>query len=173
VTALQLRIDSLPPTADRERLAADLGELRGMIDQIVREARRSEREGLVAESDGLAVLVERTRFWEPQAQDQGRPFSLTTAMTGPVPVRAVEEDLSALLDVLLDNVFTHAPDTAAIRVDVGPRLGGGPVLTVADDGPGFSAAAVERGSSAAGGRLTVSSGEAGGAVVVVELGAPL
>lgn len=190
VTALQLRIDSLPDGVERERLTADLGELRAMVDQVVREARRSEREGLVASSDGWSVLAERARFWEPLAEDQGRPFRLEVDGPGPVPVRAVEEDLVALLDVLLDNVFTHTPDDAAVRVTLARRTGGGLVLTVADDGPGIPADAVARGTSGAGssglglsiadrtareagGGMTVLRGDTGGAEVVVELGPPL
>jgi signal transduction histidine kinase len=189
VTALQLRIDALPDPVERQRLAADLGELRAMVDQVVREARRSEREGLVAECDGRAVLVERARFWEPLAEDQARPFTLTDTAAGPVPVRAVEEDVTALLDVLLDNVFSHTQEGTPVRVVVARRRGGGLVLTVADGGPGFSAAAVERGSSGAGssglglsiaaktaresgGSLTVGPAPTGGAAVVVELGPP-
>ena len=37
----------------------------------------------------------------------GRAFTLEVAVTGPVPVRASAQDLAALVDVLLDNVFTH------------------------------------------------------------------
>ena len=189
VTALQLRIDSLPDSADRQRLAADLGELRTMVDQVVREARRSEREGLVAECDGAAVLVERARFWEPLAEDQERAFTLVDETTGPVPVRAVEEDVAAVIDVLLDNVFTHTPEGTAVRVTVASREAGGLALTVGDDGPGLSAASVSRGTSGAGssglglsiaaktaresgGRLSVGASPSGGAEVVVELGAP-
>lgn len=188
-TALQLRIDSLPASADRDRLTADLAELRAMVDQIVLEARRSEREGLVPESDAARVLAERARFWEPLAEDQHRPFDLHIATTGHVPVRAGEADLAALLDVLLDNVFTHTPENAAVRVRIDPRAGGGVVLTVGDDGPGFPAHAVARGSSQtestglglsiahktaveSGGTLRVERPERGGGRVIVELGPP-
>ncbi len=135
------------------------------------------------------MLAERARFWEPLAEDQGRDFTLVSSLVGPAAVRAVEEDLAAVLDVLLDNVFTHTPESAAVRVDLAPRAGGGVVLTVEDDGPGFSADAVARGTSAAGssglglsiadktarasgGGLTVTRGSSGGARVVVELGPP-
>lgn len=148
------------------------------------------RGGLVAQCDGHAVLAERTRFWEPLAEDLQRPFTLDVSVSGPVPVRAVEEDLVAVLDVLLDNVFTHTPDDAAVRVSLAPRNGGGLVLAVADDGPGFPADAVARGTSGAGssglglsiadktaresgGSLAVRRGASGGAEVVVELGPPL
>jgi signal transduction histidine kinase len=188
VTALRLRIDSLPPSPDRDRLSADLDELRALVDQAVREARRSEREGLVPEVDGVAVLGERAAFWQPLAEEQGRPFEVVVPDTA-CPVRASAGDLTALLDVLLDNVFTHTPDGASVAIRLTPRPGGGLVLTVEDGGPGFVAAAVERGTSGAGstglglaiarktatesgGGLRVGSGAAGGGRVEVELGPP-
>jgi signal transduction histidine kinase len=189
VTALRLRIDSLPESPDRDRLSADLDELRALVDQAVREARRSEREGLVPEVDAAAVLTERASFWRPLAEDQGRPFTIE-GPAGGHPVRASSGDLAALLDVLLDNVFTHTPDGASIEVRMTPRAGGGLVLVVEDGGPGFTAAAVERGVSDAGstglglsiaaktatesgGGLRVGSAAGGGGRVEVELGPPV
>lgn len=187
VTALQLRIESLPDSGDRDRLGADLAELRRTVDQVVREARRSEREGLVASCDAATVLAERARFWEPLAEDQGRSFTLTSTLPSPTLVRTDEEDAVALLDVLLDNVFSHTDDEVAVRVTLAPGDDGGAVLTVSDDGPGLDPALVERGTSAAGssglglsiaertatesgGRLVVGRSPSGGAEVVVELG---
>lgn len=186
MTALQLRVDSLPADPAKDQLAADLAELRTMIDQIVRDARRSEREGLAPESDAAAVLADRARFWAPLAEDQARPFDLEVTTTEPVPVRIAEADLAALLDALLDNVFTHTPERVGVGVSVAPRSDGGLVLTVDDDGPGFSAGAVARGSSQAGstglglaiarktavetgGALRVDRSPTGGGRVVVEL----
>jgi len=191
ITTLRLRVEALPDGSDRDRLGADLDELEAMVDHVVREARRSEREGLVASSDGVAVLSERVRFWEPLAEEQDRPFTLTCDVTGPVPVRASEEDLVALVDVLLDNVFTHAPDETPVAVALTARPGGGLVLTVEDGGPGFPEVldVVRRGTSGAGstglglsivdktatesgGGLSLGPSSYGGARVVVELGAP-
>ena len=110
ITALRLRVEALPQDEDRARLAADLDDLEAMVDHVVREARRSEREGLAPSTDGVAVLADRVRFWEPLAEDQGRAFDPHGRRApGAVPVRASEEDLVALVDVLLDNVFTHTP----------------------------------------------------------------
>ena len=72
------------------RLSADLDDLESMVDHVVREARRSEREGLVAGADGLAVVAERAEFWRPLAEDQDRAYDvdLPVAGSGPVRVRA-------------------------------------------------------------------------------------
>jgi signal transduction histidine kinase len=191
ITTLRLRVESLPAGEDRDRLGTDLDQLEEMVDHVVREARRSEREGLAPATDGVAVLGERVRFWEPLAQDQERAFRLTVTAAGPVRVRASAEDLAALVDVLLDNVFTHSPDGSPVAVALAARSGGGLVLTVEDGGRGFPADldVVERGTSGAGstglglsivdrtatesgGGLSIGTSSYGGARVVVELGAP-
>jgi signal transduction histidine kinase len=191
ITTLRLRVEGLPDGPDRDRLAADLDDLEAMVDHVVREARRSEREGLVASSDGVAVLSERARFWEPLADEQERPFTFASHVSGPVPVRAAEEDLVAVVDVLLENVFTHAPDGTPVAVSLADRPGGGLVLTVEDGGPGFPEGldVVRRGTSGtgstglglsivdktateSGGGLSLGASSYGGARVVVELGAP-
>lgn len=191
ITTLRLRVESLPSGADRERLGSDLDDLEEMVDHVVREARRSEREGLVPEVDGVRVLAERVRFWEPLAEDQGRSFTFAPEVTGAVAVRASEADLEALVDVLLDNVFTHVPEDAPVAVSLAPRAAGGLVLTVEDGGPGFPEGldVVQRGTSGAGstglglsivdktatesgGGLSLGASALGGARVVVELGAP-
>lgn len=191
ITSLRLRIDGLPAGEDRTRLSDDLDRLQVMVDHVVGEARRSEREGLVAGTPALAVLAERAAFWAPLAEDQGRPFEVSVPGGPEVSVHASEPDLVALVDVLLDNVFTHTPEGVAVAVTVTPRAGGGLVLTVDDDGPGFPDAVdvVRRGESGAdstglglaiadqtatesGGGLAVGASPSGGGRVTVELGPP-
>ncbi|MCW2791830.1 MAG: hypothetical protein JWO76_928 [Nocardioides sp.] len=190
ITALRLRIDALPDPADRARLSEDLDLLVGMVDHVVSEARRSEREGLVPESDAVATLADRARFWVPLAEDQDREVRLDFP-TGPIPVRTSEQDLTALLDVLLDNVFTHTPEGAPVAVTVEARPTGGVVLTVDDAGPGFPVGVdvADRGTSGggstglglaiaqktateSGGGLRLERSPYGGGRVVVELGPP-
>lgn len=189
ITALRLRVDGLDDPQTRARFGQDLDDLEALVDVVVRQARRSQREGVVASADGVAVLTRRVRFWEPLAQDQGREFTVTTTASGPVAIRASASDLDALVDVLLDNVFTHTPDDAAIDVTVAPRPGGGLVLTVDDAGPGFPAGVdvIGRGESGSGstglglsiaeqtatesgGGLSLATSPRGGGRVVVDLG---
>lgn len=136
VTALRLRIDGLSDPHERARLSADLDDLESMVDRIIREARRSEREGIDPRTDAVATLVDRVRFWEPLAEDQGR--TLTLDRTGPdrAELRTGAEDLRALVDALLDNVFSHSPEGSPIAVTLVARPEG-VVLTVEDGGPGF------------------------------------
>ncbi|SDR84196.1 Signal transduction histidine kinase [Nocardioides scoriae] len=187
VTALRLRIETLADADERRRLGADLDELQAMVDQVVREARRSEREGVDPRTDAVTTLAERIRFWVPLAEDQGRSMEVVVA-PAEAPVRASAEDLAALVDVLLDNVFSHTPEGAAVRVSVGPGAGGGAVVEVEDAGPGLpeglevvrrgtsgagssglGLAIAERTAAESGGRLVLGRSPLGGASVRVEL----
>ncbi|QIG43708.1 HAMP domain-containing histidine kinase [Nocardioides anomalus] len=189
ITTLRLRVEALSAGPERDRLGADLDELEALVDHVVREARRSEREGLVAAADGVAVLSERVRFWEPLAEEQDRSFAFTSTASAPVAVRASAADLEAVVDALLDNVFTHAPEGSAVAVSLAPSAAGGLVLTVDDGGPGLPAGldVVRRGTSgagstglglaiadqtatASGGGLALDASPLGGARVVVTLG---
>ena len=124
-----------------------------MVDHVVREARRSEREGLVAGTDGSGragraggVLGGR---W-PRTRSAGSAWTSTGG--GPVRVRASGADLVALLDALMDNVFTHTDEGVAVRVSLAPRPDGGLLLVVEDDGPGYPDGldVTRRGTSGAG-----------------------
>ncbi len=188
MTALRLRVEGLADAAERDRLSGDLDELQATVDHVVREARRSEREGLMPVTDGVAVLAERARYWEPLAEDQGRSFELTVEPAGPVLVRAGEEDLVAVIDVLLDNVFSHTTEPAGVRVTIAAGPEAGLRLTVEDAGPGLpDGDVVDRGASRggstglglsiidktateSGGGLVVGRSSLGGARVDVDLG---
>lgn len=191
ITSLRLRIDGLAAGDEKDRLSEDIDRLQVMVDHVVSEARRSEREGLVAGTPALAVLGDRAAFWAPLAEDQGRSLTIEVPAIPEISVHASEPDLVALVDVLLDNVFTHTPEGVAVAITVTARDGGGVVLTVDDDGPGFPADVdvVRRGESGAdssglglaiahrtatesGGGLVVGRSPAGGGRVVVELGPP-
>ena len=192
ITTLRLRVEGLPDGADRERLAADLDELEAMVDHVVREARRSEREGLVA-------VVRRRGGARPSGRGSGsrwprsrsRAVHLSPATSpGRCAVRAAEEDLVALVDVLLDNVFTHSPDGTSRSRSRWPRAPGRAGADRRRRGPGFPEGldVARRGTSGAGstglglsivdktatesgGGLSLGASPHGGARVVVELGA--
>lgn len=188
ITALRLRIDTLTDADDRERLSADVDQLELYVNQVVTEARRSEREGLVARADAAEVVRERAAFWEPLAEDQDR--RLTVSVPGvPLPVATSSTDLEALLDLLFDNVFSYTDDGVPVSVSLTASPDGGATLTVEDGGPGFpedfdvvrrgasgqgstglGLDIVERTSRASGGSLSLGRSALGGAQVVVRLG---
>jgi signal transduction histidine kinase len=69
----------------------------------------------------------------------------------PVLAGVAEPELGACLDALLGNVFAHTPQGTGFRIGLRPRPGGGAVLSVHDDGPGFAQLdPIRRGTSGAG-----------------------
>ena len=188
ITALRLAVEALGHPRERERLTTDVDHLDRMVDDVVRESRRSQREGLVASADAAAVLRTRTAFWRPLAEDQGRSFQVAVP-ADEVAVHASDADLEAVVDALLDNVFSYTPEGSAIAVRLQREANGGALLIVEDEGPGFAADvdAVGRGVSgsgstglglsiarrtaeASGGALTLERSPHGGARVIVRLG---
>jgi len=137
VTALRLDAEALRDADERAQLSADVDALGRAVDEVIRTARRPVREGVRAYADLAQVAAERVAYWSALAEDGGRPVHRQSP-TQPVPVRASREDLVAALDALLDNVFSHTPDGAALRVTVFPTPNGG-LLTVEDAGPGLPA----------------------------------
>ena len=189
ITALRLDAETLEDPAEAARLAAHVEVLERSVNDVIQEARRPVREGVIPGADITAVVRARVAFWEVLAQDQGRPLSLELPPL-PCEVRVSTQDLSAAVDALLQNVFQHTDEDVPMRVTLRAVAGGGAVLVVSDDGPGFPDAPVHRrgtstaGSSglgldivrrtavASGGRVVLTSSARGGAQVEVVLGGP-
>lgn len=186
MTALRLDTDALPPGPARDRLVDDVDALDRTVDAVIAEARRSQREGLVAGCDAVAVVADRIAFWTPLAEDEDRSVTVSLP-AGPLPVRLAADDLAAAVDALLGNVVAHTGVGTAFAVLVEARTGGGAVVTVADEGPGLTTAVLDRGVSGAGSsglgldiarRTAEASGgglrlvHAPGTTVVLELGPP-
>jgi len=187
LTALRIDAESLRSDAERVQLLGDLDALERTVDEIIREARRPTQEGSAEGCDARQVVAERAAFWRPLAEDTDRAMTVELA-DGQIPVRASGEDLAACLDILLENVFAHTPEGAALAIRLSHRAGGGAWLVVADDGPGFPHTGLaERGRSsggstglgldiarriaeASGGTLTIGRSASGGGSVTVGLG---
>lgn len=187
VTALRLDVEALPGGPARERLLDDVDRLNGMVDHLIHQARRSEREGVAVRTEAVRVLAERLAFWQPLAEEQGRRFDLAVPDGLRVEVPLGADDLEALADVLLDNVFSHTPAGTALAVRL-TGLDGGLRLVVDDAGPGFMAGVdpLQRGQTggdstglglaiaratadATGGEVTLARSPWGGARVTVDL----
>ncbi len=190
VTALRLEVDAMRDREDAARVGAAVASVERMVTQVITEARRSGGERGPG-CDAAEVVAERVAFWSALADDQNRRRSVRLA-PGPLPVAVRAEDLAALVDLLLENVFAHTPEGTAFAVDLTARPGGAR-LTVSDEGPGFPGSdltedLVERGVSGAGstglgldiarrtaeesgGTLCVRNGPVG-AQVIVDFGNP-
>jgi signal transduction histidine kinase len=122
-------------------------------------------------------------FWRPLAEDQGRPTSVAMP-TGPLWVALERDDLSDLLDVLVDNVFAHTPEGVSLGIHLDhERVEDLAVLTVTDGGAGFAATPpgsrpgtsglgldiARRTAESCGGRLRTGRAPEGGALVEVRL----
>jgi signal transduction histidine kinase len=186
LTALRLGVDALGDRRAAARLGADLLALSRAVDQVIQSMRRGEADQ-PAESDLVAAVGERVRFWSALADDTGRAVRVV-APERPVPVRVAESDLRAVLDALLGNVFGHTPDGTAMWVRVRPTPGGGGLLVVDDAGPGFPPGPMpararpgstglgldiaRRVAEASGGGIRLTRAPAGGARVEVSFAAP-
>jgi signal transduction histidine kinase len=191
LTALQLEAEGLHDADERDRMASAVHDLTDAVTAVIRQARepRPQRPGVPA-SDLLRIIRARLEFWSVLAEDQRRAWHLD-ALPGVVAVGVAPDELSAVVDALLANVFAHTPDGASFRVAVVPRNGGGGVLVVEDRGPGFNAPSpevrgksgagstglgldiVRRTAEASGGSMRLGRPTEGGAAVVVEFGPPL
>jgi signal transduction histidine kinase len=187
VTALRLDVDSVRGGEDQDRLSADVDALSRIVDEVIRTARRPVREGVGAAADLVEVTADRLRFWSALADDGGRSFTWALPPL-PVRIRATSQDVTAALDALLENVFSHTPDDAAVCVEVRTSPDGGGSVTVQDAGPGFGAYAgrgvstagstglgldiARRTAEAAGGSMLLGTGELGGALVELTFAPP-
>lgn len=149
VTALRAEAAAMSSEANRRRIDFGLEELTRTIDQIIREAAEPIRRGIGVSVDVGQTTRQRAAFWQVLAEDQRRTLSLDIATDSRVAV--VESDFTAVIDVLIDNVFSHTPEGTAFGVTV--RDSAAFVhLAVTDDGPGVALERVgtRRGVSATG-----------------------
>lgn len=187
VTALRLDTEMITDPDVSERLRTHITQLERTVDAIVHDARRPTRADATGSCDAAKVVRERVAFWSALAEEQDRPLR-TAVPERPLRAKVSANDLSDVVDVLLDNVFAHTDDGVPIEVWVVPRADGAIVLTVEDGGPGLPAGdIVSRGSSgagstglgldiarraamASGGWLELGQSRLGGALVRVVLG---
>ncbi len=135
ITALRLGIDGLREGADRDRLGADVDRLEAMVDHLVHEAGRAGRQGLAPRCDAAEVVRDRAAFWSVLAEDQGRALTVAVPAVA-VPVAVPTADLRAVVDILFDNVFSHTPETAPMRISLTADVD--VHLVMEDGGPGLS-----------------------------------
>ena len=187
LTALRIDAESLRDETEMSQLTSDVDALTRTVNGIIREARRPSAAGGRIACDAAQIVLQRTSFWQALAQDQDR-LMVVDVGTDWLPVRVPAEDLTACIDILLENVFAHTPEGTSFAVRLTARPGGGGWLTVADDGPGFANRdPVSRGTSgggstglgldiarriteASGGSLTIGRSPHGGAAVMLALG---
>ncbi len=185
VTALRAEVGTLDDSDAVRRLEFGLEELTRTIDQIIRDAAQPTRSGIGISCDLGEVVANRFAFWEVLAEDQKRRAELTVP-SQPAPVAILGSDAAAVVDALIDNVFSHTSESVGFSVHVAAS-DDLVTLTVRDSGPGISThtdlrrGASTRGSTGlgldivrkiierAGGVVSVTSDRAGGAVITAQL----
>lgn len=131
LTALRLDAEAVRDEQERDRLRADVDAVEATVTELIREARRPAREADGDTVDLVAVVRDRAAHWGALADDQDRAWSLEIEPVS-LPVPLQRADAEALLDVLLDNVFTHTPEGTGYAVTLTPGF-----LAVQDAGPGL------------------------------------
>ncbi len=125
---------ALPNAGDGSVLAAAIAELDGVLETfaaLLRIARAEAGAGARQDLDLSALVAAVADAYAAVAEEAGRPF--TTGITPGLRLRGDPALLQRMLANLLDNALAHG--AGAITV----TLRDGPVLTVADDGPGVPA----------------------------------
>jgi signal transduction histidine kinase len=194
LTALRLEAESLRDPSDAARITAQVDALERAVTGLIRQARWHGGSDRTAGCDAAGIVRDRVAFWSVLAEETDREMNLDLA-DGPLPVRLPADELAAVIDALLANIFAHTPDGVGFSVSLEPLPDGGARLTVTDAGPGFPAALTNptlppvRGVSSAGstglgldiarraartsgGRLELADASGGGARVTLLLGPP-
>lgn len=191
LTALRLQAETLADPIESKQLLEDIDNLEATVDRLILEARRpsSEASSEPRVTDLAAAVRKRATFWKVLADEQRRPARLHTS-GGRLEVGATPSEVGALIDVLLENVFSHTPAGSGYTIGAHPTAGGGATLIVEDEGRGFrDPALVERGRSGggstglgldivaktaaqSGGDLKIRNVRGGGAHVEVRFGPP-
>lgn len=134
VTALRLDAEHVEQPDLAARLQEHVAVLQRTVDSIVKEARRPVRTDLAARCDAARTVRDRVAFWAVLAEDQGRRLTVRTPPSD-VPVPLSADDLADVVDVLVDNVFSHTSESTGFAVTLEVR-GDEAVLEVTDEGPG-------------------------------------
>ena len=187
LTGARLNADALPEGERKERLVAQLDEIERVVDHVIDEIRRPDRQAGGALTDVDRVVAERVAFWEPLAADEARDLDVG-ALRSHALVGAPEADLAAALDALIGNVFAHTEPGTGLAVSVYRSNGPFVDVVIADAGDGLPSglSVADRGSSgadstglgldiarrtavAAGGDLLLGTSALGGAEVTMRL----
>ncbi|MFG2486063.1 MULTISPECIES: sensor histidine kinase [Streptomyces] len=173
LTALHLASERMAGTPESARVEAAVHALESELQAIIAAARtplavgpmghgmRSADTGTVPQavvtgptgpsdcprSEAADVVRRRTAFWAVLAEQQDRACSLDLTQE-PTAVSLSDDDIAAVVDALIGNVFSHTPPGTAFAVRVA-RTAQAVELVVEDSGPGIPEPdrALSRGSS--------------------------
>lgn len=213
LTALHLASERMAGSPESARVEAAVSELETELQAIITAARTPLAVGPMGQGmlgteagtghhatgagaagprcEAADVVRRRTAFWAVLAEQQSRPCSLELTQE-PAAVSLSDDDVAAVVDALIGNVFRHTPPGTPFGVSV-VRTAQAVELVVEDAGPGIPEPdrALSRGSSTGssglgldiarraaavtGGSMNIARGPRGGAhiTVVFALAPPL
>ncbi|WP_328924029.1 HAMP domain-containing histidine kinase [Streptomyces sp. NBC_00190] len=169
LTALHLASERMAGSPESARVEAAVGELEAELQAIIAAARTPLAVGPMGQGmlgteagtghpattagpsgprcEAADVVRRRTAFWAVLAEQQDRPCSLDITQE-PASVSLSDDDIAAVVDALIGNVFRHTPPGTALGVSV-VRTAQAVELVVEDAGPGIPEPdrALSRGSS--------------------------
>lgn len=185
LTSLRLQAEALGDPSERAAMVAQVDRLEHSMSQMIDLARsRAAREPATSLLD--EVVETRAGFWSVLAEEQERGMEIRLGAPS-ARVGLGFEDLAAMIDTLVGNVFAHTAPGTEFEIGTGVTAGR-PWLEVSDRGPGFGdPTRTQRGVSGSGstglgvdivrktalsvgGSLQVDDRPGGGAVVRVVLG---
>jgi signal transduction histidine kinase len=140
LTALRLRLENLERhVGDDGRgsltaASAEVERLSGLVDALLALARADAGTAPAGTVDLAAAARARVEAWQPAAAG----VRLELDAHEPVAARAGADRVAQVIDNLVANALSHAPESTTIVVSVA-RAGGFAELRVADDGPGMTA----------------------------------
>jgi signal transduction histidine kinase len=148
LTALALDAGSIGDGPAAERVRQTVDSLNNDVDVLIRAP---DRDAGPVRCDVVAVVRRRMGFWAALAQHSGRPSEFRIGAE-PALTALAEDDLAAVIDALLGNIFRYTPAGAGFAVSV-VRHAGWVTLVVDDAGPGIAdpVTALSRGGSTSGG----------------------
>lgn len=213
LTALHLASERMVGSPESARVEAAVGALEAELQAIITAARTPLAVGPMGQGmlgpeagtghhatspgpsgprcEATDVVRRRTTFWAVLAEQQDRPCSIDITQE-PAAVSLSDDDVAAVVDALIGNVFRHTPPGTPFGVRVA-RTAQAVELVVEDAGPGIPEPdrALSRGSSTGssglgldiarragsvtGGSVRIARGPRGGAQITVVFGlaAPL
>jgi signal transduction histidine kinase len=151
LTALRLQAETVGDRDELANLIEDIDRMEAAINLMIAEARSPQRTSdRPAEANLGSVVDHRAAFWQVLADEQGRPTSVVL-QPGDHTVSVSPDELGALVDVLIGNVFTHTEDGTGYAILVRNTADGFTELIVEDEGDGFRApSSLRRGHSSSG-----------------------
>ena len=120
LTALRLQAETLNDTEASLVLLEDISRLESAVDRMIEQARKPSEERGPEQADLGAVVRHRATFWKVLADEQDRPVDVHTS-GGRLSVPMSGQDLGALVDTLMENVFSHTSPGVGYQDRSSPR----------------------------------------------------